>query len=143
MLRKRWDTFYAVDDAGPSGRCRNLSALIFETPSIKTYLTLAFWPPPADPGMIPLTVPEITRLLTTQPAKPRPPGHAEHWANWRRRPQARSAWYHQRTRLSRGAEIALVSYRMAADSLIRRRPRLLRQAGQVRSSRRGHRARPP
>ena len=66
-------------------------------------------PPPADPGMIPLTIPEITRLLTTQPAKPRPPGHAEHWMNWRRRHQARSAWYHQRTRLSRGAEIALVS----------------------------------
>ena len=26
-------------------------------------------PPPADPGMIPLTVPEITRLLTTQPTR--------------------------------------------------------------------------
>ena len=48
-------------------------------------------PPPADPGMIPLTIPEITRLLTTQPAKPRPPGHAEHGMNWRRRHQARSA----------------------------------------------------
>jgi hypothetical protein len=28
-------------------------------------------PPPEDPGMTPLTVPEITRLLTTQPAGPR------------------------------------------------------------------------
>jgi len=56
-------------------------------------------PAPADPGMIALTVPEITRLLAPQPA--RPPGHAEHWANWRRRHQARARWYHQRTRLAR------------------------------------------
>jgi SRSO17 transposase len=63
-------------------------------------------PPPADPGMVPLTVPEITRLLTTQPARP---GHAEHWSNWRRRHQARSRWYHQRTRLARDATIALIS----------------------------------
>ena len=35
-------------------------------------------PPPADPGMIPLTVPEITRLLTA-PTQPGPPGHADHW----------------------------------------------------------------
>jgi hypothetical protein len=64
-------------------------------------------PPPADLGMIPLTISEITRLLPLPPA--RRPGHAEHWANWRRRHQARSRWYHQRTRLARDAEIALVS----------------------------------
>jgi SRSO17 transposase len=63
--------------------------------------------PPADPGMIPLTIPEITRLLT--PASPGPPGHAEHWANWRRRHQALARWYHQRTRLARDADIALVN----------------------------------
>ncbi len=28
-------------------------------------------------------------------------GAAEHWLAWRRRHQALSAWYHQRTRLSR------------------------------------------
>ena len=56
--------------------------------------------------MIPLTVPEITRLLTTRAAGP---GHAEHWSNWRRRHQARSRWYHQRTRLARDTGIALVS----------------------------------
>jgi hypothetical protein len=61
-------------------------------------------PPPADPGMIPLTIPELTRLLATPPA--RRPGHAEHWASWRRRHQARSRWYHQRARLAR--ESALV-----------------------------------
>jgi SRSO17 transposase len=62
-------------------------------------------PPPADPGMIPLTVPETGRLL----AHPPPPGAAGHWLDWRRRHQARSAWYHQRTRLARDPEIALVS----------------------------------
>jgi len=56
--------------------------------------------------MTPLTVPEITRLLTTQPARP---GLAEHWANWRRRHQALARWYHQRTRLARDTTIALVS----------------------------------
>ena len=68
-------------------------------------------PPPADLGMIPLTIPEITRLLTRQPTRPAPPGHAEHWANLRRRHQARSRWYHQRSRLARDTKIALISDR--------------------------------
>jgi hypothetical protein len=59
--------------------------------------------------MIPLTIPEITRLLAAHPARPGPPGHAGHWVSWRRRHQARSRWYHQRTRLARDAEISLVS----------------------------------
>jgi SRSO17 transposase len=62
-------------------------------------------PPPADPGLIPLTVPETGRLL----AHPPPPGAAENWLAWRRRHQALSAWYHQRTRLSRNATITQVS----------------------------------
>ena len=33
-------------------------------------------PPPADPGMIPLTVPEIRRLLAVGLLRPHPPGHA-------------------------------------------------------------------
>jgi SRSO17 transposase len=61
--------------------------------------------PPADPGLIPLSVPETGRLL----AHPPPPGAATHWLAWRRRHQARSSWYHQRTRLARDAEISLVS----------------------------------
>jgi SRSO17 transposase len=61
--------------------------------------------PPAHPGMIPLTVPETGRLLS----RPPPPGSARHWLDWRRRHQARSRWYHKRTRLARGIEIALVS----------------------------------
>jgi len=60
-------------------------------------------PPPADFGMIPLTVPETGRLLTYPP----PPGSAAHWLDWRRRHQARARWYHQRTRLARGAGMAL------------------------------------
>ena len=62
-------------------------------------------PLPANPGMIPLTVPETGRLL----AHPRPPHAAAHWLDWRRRHQACAAWYHQRTRLTQNAEIALVS----------------------------------
>jgi hypothetical protein len=56
--------------------------------------------------MIPLTDPEITRLLSIQPART---DHARHWSNWRRRHQARSRWYHQRTWLTRDTEIALAS----------------------------------
>jgi SRSO17 transposase len=62
-------------------------------------------PPPAEFGMIPLTVPETGRLL----AHPPPPGSAGHWLAWRRRHQARSRWYHQRTRLARHTAIVLVS----------------------------------
>ena len=56
-------------------------------------------PPPADPGMIPLTVPETGRLL----AHPPPPAAAGHWLDWRRRHQARAAWFHKRARLAKDA----------------------------------------
>ena len=46
--------------------------------------------PPADPGLIPLTVREIRRLLAGALARPKPPGHAARWLQWRRRHQARS-----------------------------------------------------
>jgi len=62
-------------------------------------------PLPTDPGMIPLTVPQTARLL----AHPPPPQAAGHWLNWRRRHQAISAWYHQRTRLARDTEIAEIN----------------------------------
>jgi SRSO17 transposase len=62
-------------------------------------------PPPADPGLIPLTVPETARQL----AHPPPPGASRHWLAWRRRHQALSAWYHQRTRLARNEQILLVT----------------------------------
>jgi len=66
-------------------------------------------PPPADPGMIPLTVPEVAHLLSETAATHRPVAHKEHWMNWRRRHQARARWHHQRTHLARNTQIALVS----------------------------------
>jgi SRSO17 transposase len=63
--------------------------------------------PPRDPGMIPITVPEVKRLLAAALTPRKPHGHVARWLAWRRRHQARSQWFHQRTRLSR--EYALVS----------------------------------
>ena len=65
--------------------------------------------PPADPGLIPLTVPQVRRLLAAATARAWPPGHAAHWDTWTRRHQARARWFHQRARLARDAEITLVS----------------------------------
>jgi hypothetical protein len=59
--------------------------------------------------MVPLTVPEIKRLLAALLTRPSPPGHADHWSGWRRRHQALSRWYHQRTRLIRETENIQVS----------------------------------
>lgn len=59
--------------------------------------------------MVPLTVPQVKRLLAARPAQPGPPGRADHWLDWARRHQARARWYHQRTRLGRDAELALAS----------------------------------
>ena len=66
-------------------------------------------PPPAEPGLIPLTIPEIKRLLAALTTRPLPPSHVIHWDAWTRRHQARSRWFHKRTRLARDTEIALVS----------------------------------
>jgi SRSO17 transposase len=63
--------------------------------------------PPADPGLIPLTVPEVRQLLARALSRPKPPGHAARWLQWRRRHQARSRWFHKRARLAR--TYALVS----------------------------------
>ena len=58
-------------------------------------------PPPRDPGLIPLTVHEVKRLLAAALTQPDPPGHAARWLEWRRRHQARSRWFHQRAHLAR------------------------------------------
>jgi SRSO17 transposase len=63
-------------------------------------------PPPADPGLIPLTVREIRRLLADALTRPKPPGHAVHWLEWRRRHQARSRWFHKHARLQRDYALA-------------------------------------
>jgi SRSO17 transposase len=62
--------------------------------------------PPADPGMIPLTVPEIRRILAALTTRPHPPAHIIHWNAWTRRHQARARWYHQRARLQRDYVLA-------------------------------------
>src|ERR1700677_2803032 len=62
--------------------------------------------PPADPGMIPLTVPEIRRILAAMTARPLPPAHIIHWDAWTRRHQARSRWFHKRARLKRDYALA-------------------------------------
>ena len=66
-------------------------------------------PPPADPGMIPFTVAEITRLLAAWLTRPAAPGHTACWLARRRSHQALARWYHQRTRLTRDADIAQVN----------------------------------
>jgi SRSO17 transposase len=63
--------------------------------------------PPADPGMIPLTVPEIRRITAALTARPQSCRHVGHWDAWTRRHQARSGWFHQRARLKR--DFVLVS----------------------------------
>lgn len=63
--------------------------------------------PPSDCGLVPLSVPEIGRLLASHPSYR--PGHAEHWSEFRRRHQARARWYHQRARLARPYEMSQVS----------------------------------
>jgi SRSO17 transposase len=64
--------------------------------------------PPTDPGRIPLTVPEIKRLIADT-TTPRPPEHTAHWVDWRRTHQARSRWFHKRTRLNHDPKITQVS----------------------------------
>jgi hypothetical protein len=57
-------------------------------------------PPPADLGLIPLTVVEIKKLFNLATRIWRPISHHLHWSWWRRRHQARARWYHHRTRLT-------------------------------------------
>ena len=65
-------------------------------------------PPPAEPGMIPLTIPEIKRLLAALTTRPLPRRLVIHWNAWTRRHQARSRWFHKRARLARHPEFAQV-----------------------------------
>ena len=63
-------------------------------------------PPPPEPGMIPLTIPEIKRLLAALTIRPLPRWHVIHWDTWTRRHQARSRWFHKRARLARDVDTA-------------------------------------
>ncbi|MBA3489552.1 MAG: IS701 family transposase [Longispora sp.] len=62
--------------------------------------------PPADPGLIPLTVAEIKRLFNLLTRTWQPTRHHLHWTQWRQRHQARARWFHQRTRLRHQTQTA-------------------------------------
>ncbi len=66
-------------------------------------------PPPQDPGLIPLTVNAVKRLFNLLTRLPRSLGHHLHWDQWTRRHQARSRWFHQRTRLRRQQTIPYIT----------------------------------
>jgi hypothetical protein len=57
--------------------------------------------PPADPGLIPLTVAEVKRLVNLLTRSWHGLEHHLRWHTWRRRHQARARWFHQRARLTR------------------------------------------
>jgi len=59
--------------------------------------------PPADPGLIALTVAEIKRLFSLVTRRLQPDIHHLRWIWWRRRHQARAKWFHHRARLRRQA----------------------------------------
>jgi len=63
--------------------------------------------PPPGFGLIPLTVPEVRRLIAAITVITWPPGHIEHWSAWTRAHQARARWFHQRARLERDQEIIM------------------------------------
>ncbi|MEV4365387.1 IS701 family transposase [Nonomuraea sp. NPDC049625] len=56
--------------------------------------------PPADPGLIPLTVAEVKGLFNAVTGRTPTLEHAAHWSAWRRRHQAHARWFHHRARLS-------------------------------------------
>jgi hypothetical protein len=64
--------------------------------------------PPAEPGMIPLTIPEIKRLLAALTTRPLSRWLVIHWDAWTRRHQARARWFHKRARLAHNSEPSLV-----------------------------------
>jgi len=57
--------------------------------------------PPADPGLIALTVAEVKHLFMLVTRQQLPQAHHLQWVWWRRRHQARARWFHHRTRLRR------------------------------------------
>jgi SRSO17 transposase len=57
--------------------------------------------PPADLGLIPLTVAEAKRLINLATRTRHSIAHHLRWHIWRRRHQARARWFHHRARLKR------------------------------------------
>jgi hypothetical protein len=69
--------------------------------------------PPADPGLIPLSVAEVKRLYDLLSRTLHATAHLR-WNWWRRCHQARARWYHQRTRLRREAQSSMIKSQSAA-----------------------------
>jgi hypothetical protein len=59
--------------------------------------------PPADTGLIAVTLAEVTRLFILITRQQWPVEHHLCWVVWRRRRQARARWLRHRTRLHREA----------------------------------------
>jgi hypothetical protein len=57
--------------------------------------------PPADHGLIPLTVVDVKRLINLLTRSRHGLKHHLRWHLWRRRHQARARWFHHRARLKR------------------------------------------
>jgi hypothetical protein len=68
-----------------------------DPPPIPTHPTQ---PPPADPGLIPITVLEVKRLFNLATRTQHSIEHHLRWSWWRRRHQARARWYHHLARLT-------------------------------------------
>jgi hypothetical protein len=62
--------------------------------------------PPEDPGLIPLTIPEVKRLFNLLTRVWHATTHHLHWSWWRRRHQARARWFHQRARFNKQEKAA-------------------------------------
>ena len=70
-----------------------------DTPPLPTPISPT-QPPPADLGLIPLTVVEIKKLFNLATRVWQSASHYLSWSCWRRRHQARARWYHHRARLT-------------------------------------------
>ena len=66
-------------------------------------------PPPPEPGMIPLTIPEIKRLLAALTTRPLPAGSSSTGTPGPAATRPAPRWFHKRARLARNAELTLVS----------------------------------
>ncbi len=81
--------------------CAVTAAGLRETSPAPRAPTRAGQQSPADPGLIPFTVPEIKRLYILFSQTLHSIAHGLRWSLWRRRHQARARWYHRRARLRR------------------------------------------
>ena len=102
--------------APPSGGTLAVAARAGQPPAWRDTGKLPATPasrPPADPGMVKVSVPEARRLARLAAAPmaraAREAGYA--WSRWRRRHQARARWHHYHARLKAAAQAPLTRRR--------------------------------